>query len=360
VRPLLLLLLAACPIACGEAPAAGPEGPPPPVVQVVTAAASVLPQTLSAVGSLESARMAPVAAEVAGTLVALDVPEGKRIEAGHVLAKLDDAAARAALSVAAARLENARDRLARQQPLHAQGVASDQALEDARAEVRAGEGAYQEARTLLEKHTIRTPYAGAVGLKQVNVGQYVTAGQPIVEITITQGLELRFSLPQQDLPRLAAGQIVHGVVGRCEARFEGRVTAVDPRVDPTTRMVGLRAALTGGSENLHPGMAVRVRLLVDELPGAILLPQEAIVRQGTKTIVFTVDAQNQVQPREVQLGEFFVDGVHVVSGVEAGERIVVAGQQKLQPGTPVNAEPFTPTTNPNVMLGRYGPADCPT
>jgi membrane fusion protein (multidrug efflux system) len=138
------------------------------------------------------------------------------------------------------------------------------------------------------------------------------------------------------------------------------VTALDPRVDPSTRMVGVQAVLTGGSENLHPGMAVRVRLLVDELPGAILLPQEAIVRQGTKTIVFTVDAQNQVQPREVLLGEFFVDGVHVVSGVEAGERIVVAGQQKLQPGTPVSAEPFTPTTNPNVMLGRYGPADCPT
>jgi RND family efflux transporter MFP subunit len=353
-----LLLSGASAIACGEAPAAGPEGPPPPVVQAVTAEARALPRTLSAVGGLESPKTAAVASEIAGTVVALDVPEGQRVEAGRVLARLEDSAARAALSVAAARLENARDRLARQAPLHAQGVASDQALDDARAELRAAQGAHQEARTLLEKHTVRTPYAGVVGLKQVNLGQYVAAGQPIVELTITQGLELRFSLPQQDLPRLAVGQVVHGVVGRCEARFEGRVTAVDPRVDPMTRMVGVQAAVTGGNGALHPGMAVRVRLLVDELPGAILLPQEAIVRQGTKTVVYTVDAENAAQPREVELGEFFVDGVHVASGVQAGERVVVAGQQKLQAGTSVTTEPFTPTTNPNVMLGRYGPADC--
>ena len=355
-RPLVLLL--AAPLACGDGSAGGEGGPPPPVVQVVIAEARPLPQTLSAVGGLQSTRMAPVAAEIAGTIVALDVPEGTRVETGHVLARLDDSAARASLTVAEARLENARDRLARQEPLHAQGVASDQALSDARAELRAAEGAHQEARTRLEKHTIRTPYAGLVGLEQVNVGQYVPAGQPIVELSIEHGLELRFALPQQDLPRLAVGQAVHGVVGRCEARFEGRVSAVDPIVDPDTRMVGLQAAVADGSGELHPGMAVRVRLLVDELPDAILLPQEAIVRQGTKNMIYTVDPANTAQPREVEVGEFFVDGVHVARGVAAGERVIVAGQQKLQAGTPVVAEPYTPTRNPNVTLGRFGPADC--
>jgi membrane fusion protein (multidrug efflux system) len=362
VRPpilLLALLAMPCALACGESPAAVPEGPPPAVVQVVTAETRTLPRTLSAVGGLESSKTAAVAAEIAGTVVALDLPEGKPVEAGRVLARLDDSAARAALSVAEARRQNARDRLARQEPLHAQGVASDQALDDARAEVRASEGAFQEARTLLDKHTIRAPYAGLIGLKQVNVGQYVAAGQPIVELTLAQGLELRFSLPQQDLPHVAVGQVVHGVVGRCEARFEGRVSAVDPRVDASTRMFNVQALVGGGEDGaLHPGMAVRVRLLVEEEPDAILLPQEAIVRQGTKYVVYTVDAEGHAQPREVALGEFFVDGVHVTSGVAAGERVVASGQQKLQPGSLIDPKPFEPTHNPNVQTGRYGPADC--
>ena len=354
-----LLLLVASAVGCGEAPAAGPaEGPPPAVVQVVTAEARTLPRTLSAVGGLESTKTAPVAAEIPGTVVALDVPEGQPVEAGHVLAKLDDSAARAALSVAEARRQNARDRLARQEPLHAQGVASDQALDDARAELRGAEGAYQEAHTLLDKHTIRAPYAGVVGLRKVNVGQYVPAGQPVVELTITEGLELRFHLPQQDLPRIAVGQLVHGVVGRCEARFEARVSAVDPSVDSSTRMFSVQAAVADGDAALHPGMAVRVRLLVEQVPDAILLPQEAVVRQGTRYVVYVLDEQSLAQPRAVTLGEFFVDGVHVLSGIAPGERVVVSGQQKLQPGSPVDARPWAPTSNPNVELGRFGPADC--
>jgi membrane fusion protein (multidrug efflux system) len=197
-----------------------------------------------------------------------------------------------------------------------------------------------------------------LGLRQVNVGQYVSAGQPIVEITLVDALELRFHLPQKDLPRLAPGQKVVGVVGRCEARFEGTVAAVDPRVDPATRMVGLQAVVKGEPGALHPGMAVRVRLLVDEIPDAILLPQEAIVRQGTKYVVYTVDAQNAAQPHEVTLGEFFLDGVHVTSGIAAGDRVIVSGQLKLQPSSPVAPQPWSPTQNPNVNVGRYGPADC--
>ena len=350
-----LLVLAA---GCGESPAAVPSGPPPAVVQVVTAEARLLPRTLSAVGSLDSPKAASIAAEIAGTVVTLDVPEGERVAVGHVLAKLDDAAARAALQVAEARRENARDRLARQEPLFQQGVASKQALDDARAELRAAEGEFQEAWTRLDKHTIRTPYAGEVGLRQVNIGQYVTAGQPIVEITITEGLELRFHLPQQDLPLVAVGQPVHGVVGRCEARFEAKVSALDPRVDEGTRMFRVQAAVANGAASLHPGMAVRLRLLVEQVPDAVLLPQEAVVRQGTRYVVCALDAEGRAQPRPVELGEFFVDGVHVLSGVAPGERVVASGQQKLQPGAPVDPRPWEATRNPNVELGRFGPADC--
>jgi multidrug efflux pump subunit AcrA (membrane-fusion protein) len=123
-------------------------------------------------------------------------------------------------------------------------------------------------------------------------------------------------------------------------------------------MFSVQAALVGGDAALRPGMAVRVRLLVEQLPDAILLPQEAVVRQGTRYVVYVLDEQGHAQPRPLTLGEFFVDGVRVESGVAAGERVVVSGQQKLQPGSPVEARPWEPTRNPNVELGRYGPADC--
>ncbi len=356
----LRIVAVACALAlfaCGPGAGGPPQFPPAPV-QVVKAEARALPRTVTAVGSLESPQMTTVASEIAGTVDSLALPEGKRVEAGAVLARLDAKTGAATLAVAEARLHNAQERLARIEPLRAQGIASQQAYDDARTEFDAATGARTEAASRLAKHTLRAPFAGTIGLRQVNVGQFVEAGAPIVEITPDVALELRFAVPQQHVASLAVGQRVEGVVGRCELRFEGAITAVDPRVDPRTRMVGLRAGVTKTSGELVPGMAVRVRLVVAELPNAIVLPQEAIVRQGSKHVVFTLNAKNEAEQREVALGEFFVDGVHVASGVAAGETVVVAGQQKLRPGAPAAPSPWTPVVNPNVDVGRYGPADC--
>jgi membrane fusion protein (multidrug efflux system) len=344
-------------LGCGQGSGGPPQFPPAPV-QVLRAEARTLPRTVTAVGSLESPQMTTVASEIAGTVEALTVPEGRHVEAGTVLARLDARTGAATLAVAEARLRNAQDRLARIEPLHAQGIASQQAYDDARAEFDAATGARTEAASRLEKHTIRAPFAGTVGLRQVNVGQYVDAGAPIVEVTPAVALELRFAVPQQHVAELHVGQRVEGVVGRCELRFEGAVTAVDPRVDPHTRMVGLRAGITKASGELVPGMAVRVRLVLADIPNAILLPQEAIVRQGTKHVVYTLNAKNEAEQHDVTLGEFFVDGVQAASGVAAGDTVVVAGQQKLRPGAPTAPIPWRPIANPNLDIGRYGPADC--
>ncbi len=331
---------------------------PPIPVQAITATPQKLPRTLTAVGTLASPQQATIAAEVAGTLVALELPEGRRVEAGQLLARLDADTASATLAVARARIGSARDRLARIQPLYAQGVASQQALDDAKAEFDAATGGRDEAATKLAKHSIRAPFAGVVGLRQANVGQYVQAGDAIVEITPAHALELRFAVPQRSVGDLAVGQTLLGVVGRCEQRFEGKVTAVDPRVDPATRMVGLRAQVAESNGALVPGMAVRVRLLVGEHADAIVVPQEAVVRQGTKHFVFSVDAEGAVAQSEVTLGEFFIDGVHITSGIAPGATVVTAGQQKLRPGAKVQLLPHQATENPNVEVGRFGPADC--
>ena len=341
---------------CGEeSQQQGGGGRPPVIVQVVAVEPRDLPRTLSAVGSLQSPQMTTVASEIAGKVVSVDIPEGQRVERRHVLARLDDAEARAERTIAAARLRNARDRLARLESLRAESVSSEQAFDDAKSEFDAAGGEFERAETRLEKTTIRAPFTGVLGLRQVNVGQYVEPGDPIVEITQVHPLELVFSLPQRHVSEIAVGQTVLGMVGLCEARFEARVDAVDPRVDPATRSVRVNALVPNENGALFAGMSVRVRLLVGTIPGALVVPQEAIVRQGTKHIVYSVDGEGLAQQHEVALGEFFVDGVHVPYGLAAGARVVAAGQQKLSPGTPTRAQPYEQTDNPNLELGRFGP-----
>jgi membrane fusion protein (multidrug efflux system) len=345
---------------CGEeSQQQGNGGRPPAIVQVVTVEPRDLPRTLSAVGSLQSPQMTTVASEIDGTVVSTDIPEGQRVEQRHVLAQIDDAEARAALAIASARLRNARDRLKRLQSLRAESVSSEQAFDDAKSEFDAAEGEFDRAETLLQKTTIRAPFTGVLGLRLVNVGQYLEPGDPIVEITQVHPLELVFSLPQRHVAEIAVDQRVLGLVGLCEARFEGRVDAVDPRVDPATRSVRVNAVVPNEDGSLYPGMSARVRLVVGNIPGALVVPQEAVVRQGTKHFVYSVDGGGLAQQHEVTLGEFFVDGVHIRSGIKAGDHVVAAGQQKLSPGAPTEARPYEPTDNPNLRLGRFGPlGDC--
>jgi len=345
---------------CGaDASNRGGGGPPPIAVQLITATAKELPRTLAAVGSLQSPATTTVASEIAGMVVALDIPEGRTVKQGHRLARLDDAEARASLSVARARLTAARARLLRLRSLRDSKVSSEQALDDAVAEFDTAKGMVDESETRLSKTEIRAPFAGILGLRQVNQGQYLDRGDPLVEITQVDPLELVFALPQRHAFKIEVGQSVLGTVGACGQRFEARVDAIDPRVDPGTRAVRLQAVVPNKDGTLLPGMAVRVRLLVGAIPDAVVIPQEAIVRQGTKHLVFVLDEQDLAQQREVTLGTFFVDGVHLRSGVEAGDRVVVAGHQKLRPGAATRPQPYQPTDNPNLELGWLGPdGDC--
>jgi membrane fusion protein (multidrug efflux system) len=162
-------------------------------------------------------------------------------------------------------------------------------------------------------------------------------------------------VPQRHASEVAVGQKVLGRVGSCGAAFEGEVTAIDPRIDVATRSLRLEASVPNPDGALFPGMAVSLRLVVGEIQKALVVPQEAVVRQGTKHTVYVLDAEDTAEQHNVLLGQFFVDGVHVKSGIEPGARVVAAGQQKLRPGAPTAPEPFVPLDNPNLELGRFGP-----
>ena len=187
--------------ACSQGDARSPDTGTPPQgraavpAMVTTAIRRSIPVEISTVGSLRSPETTLVSADISGIIVRLDAPVGREIQRGHLIARLDEKEAQAALQVAEAREPNARIALDRARPLVSDGVASQQTLDDAEAEMATGDGLLEEARTRLLKTEIRAPFSGLVGIQTAQLGQYVSSGDAIIELTQIDPLELVFGVP---------------------------------------------------------------------------------------------------------------------------------------------------------------------
>ncbi|MGE0825873.1 MAG: efflux RND transporter periplasmic adaptor subunit [Candidatus Binatia bacterium] len=354
----ILLVSVGCVSGCRSDGATSRGGPPgrgfPPIpVQTITVTPTELPRVIDETGSLESPQTAQLAAERAGRLVFLDIPEGQEVKAGHVLARIDYEQAQAAVEIAAARYENAQETLARLKTLPAKAT-SQQALDDAQAQVKIAAAQLADAKVALRKTTVTAPFTGVLSLRQVSLGAYLDTGDPIVRLTQIRPLHLIFSLPQRYVSQVKIGQIVRGATSNCEEKFTARVSAIDPFLDPATRSVRIQAVVPNEAGRLLPGMATAVRLETATIPDAFLIPQEAVIRQGTKRLVYTVEPDGHAQSKEVALGLVFANQVHIEKGLQAGEVVVTAGHQKLRPGAKVEPQPYNPIDNPNVDLGVHG------
>jgi len=345
----LFLMLGAAGCQSGAEKSAGAERPPIPV-QTITVTPTLIPRTLSAVGSLESPQSTQLAAERAGKLVFLDVPEGQEVKGGHVLARIDYEQAQVAVQVAQVRHKNAQETLARLKTLPAKAT-SQQALDDAQATLEAAAGQLEDAKVVLRKTTITAPFTGVLSLRQVSLGAYLDAGDPIVRLTQIRPLHLIFSLPQRFVSYVKLGQTVRGAASNCEEKFTAQVSAIDPFLDPATRSVRIQALVPNESGRLLPGMATAVRLELEKIPDALLIPQEAVIRQGTKRLVYTVQPDGSAHSKEVIVGLVYVAQVQVEEGLQAGEVVVAAGHQKLRPGARVDPRPYEPRDNTNLDLG---------
>ncbi|MCA9770968.1 MAG: efflux RND transporter periplasmic adaptor subunit [Myxococcales bacterium] len=172
-------------------------------------------------------------------------------------------------------------------------------------------------------------------------------------------MDLVFSVPQGQVGALREGQPVRGAFDDCRVVFGGTVRTIEPALDSRTRSVRVKARIPSSDGLLAPGMGVNVRVENERVPDALVVPQAAIVRQGTRHRVFVVDKDNVVSVRDVRFGEFLTDGVEVLDGLAAGDVVVVAGHQKLMPGAPVAPRPYQATDNPMLTLGTpAGDAPC--
>lgn len=311
---------------------------------VAATEARVVPWTarFTAVGSLKARNGSDLALEVAGIVDAITFESGEKVEAGQVLLRMkadDDTARLEALEATAklARINLDRDT----EQLKIKAVAQAAVDTDA-ANLKNALAQAEAQRAALAKKTLTAPFAGRLGIRTVDLGQFLPAGTAIVTLQALDPIHVDFSLPQQALAQLAVGQKVTARVDTWpDETFVGEITAINPKVDTATRNVQVRATLPNPKERLVPGMFARVTIEVGAPIDRVTLPTAAIVTNPYGDSVFVVRGKGDeatVEPVFVKLGETRGDLVAILDGVAAGDTVVTAGQIKLHKGSPVRVD----------------------
>lgn len=291
------------------------------------------------VGSLRSRQSVTLRPEVSGRVVRIAFADGAAVRQGQLLIQLDDTLQKAELSQAQAQLSIARANLTRNEELVAQNFVARRVLDESRASLQVAEAQVQLAQARLARMSITAPFGGTVGIRNVNLGDYVKDGADLVNLEDTSQLYVDFRMPERYQARLASGQPVQVQLDAVPGQtYEAKVQAVDPLVDANGRAVLVRALLPARQGTpLRPGMFARINVVMAVNDSAVMVPEEAVVPQGGRQIVYRLEKEGEgegaktVSRRtEVSLGLRRGAMVQVLDGLREGDTIVVAGQQRLQ------------------------------
>jgi membrane fusion protein, multidrug efflux system len=322
--------------ACGDkGPAAASEGAggPPGGMQLPVEAVTVRPQALAAglqtVGSLRADESVVVRPEVAGRISRIHFTEGGRVSAGQPLFTLDGSLAQASLNEAAANLENSRRAATRAGQLIEDKLIARSDYDTARAALGVDQARVASARTALSKMTLRAPFAGQIGLREVSVGDFVNVGQDLVTLVRMDPIEVDFSIPENALAQLRRGQKVAVTVDAFPGEtFTGEVVAIDPVIDPNSRSAKLRAQIANPDFKLHPGQFAKLQLDTGgDRSDALLVPEQALMQDGETRFVYTV-VDGKAKKTPVKTGARVPGKVQVLEGLKAGDVVITAGQGK--------------------------------
>jgi membrane fusion protein (multidrug efflux system) len=335
---------------CQSREESGYDGEMPVHVEVAPVKVADLQQELPAVGSLSSPQETVVAPQISGRIVSLDIAQGQVLQRGTILARLDDSIQKAALAAAEATLTNARGVYERDRQVVKTGGVSEQQLQSDETAVQQAEAQVRQAQVNLQYTTIRAPFTGALGLRQVSLGAYLQAGDAIVRIRQMDPLYLDFEIPQQAVGRIRLGQTAKFAVPGLTGDFEGTVTTIDPALDAASRNVHVQATVPNPKLLLKPGMFARVRLIVATKPETLFVPAQAIVPQGDVRYVWIVAAGDKAEQRSVEVGVYRNNWVEIISGLKPADRVVTAGVQKLYPGAKLMVSPYQPIHNRRLDL----------
>jgi membrane fusion protein, multidrug efflux system len=332
------LVVAACSSAesadKGKQPGAG-AGPPPMPVEVAVAATDTVVDAINASGQIEAYQSIELRPEIEGRLTRILVREGATVSRGTPLFKVDDAELRAEVARAEAERDLARQALARTRELQAQRASSQADLERAEATARSTQAQLELLSVRLERTTVRAPFAGVAGQRYVSLGDYVTTSDRLVALQTVDPQRASFQVPERYAGDLRLRQrVVFRVAALPGREFSGIVDFVDPVVRLPGRTITVKAHVTNPKRELQAGMFIEARLATAVRPAAVVIPEDAVLPlQGASYVWIAKDGK--ATRRQVELGVRSPGFVEARTGVEGGEQVVVAGQERLSEGAPV-------------------------
>ncbi|MCC7040875.1 MAG: efflux RND transporter periplasmic adaptor subunit [Burkholderiales bacterium] len=316
---------------------AGPAAPAgmPVTVEATKVVESPMPQTITAVGSLRSDESVTLRPESAGRISAITFKEGAHVAKGTPLVRLDPAIPEAEVAQARANLTLAKAKFDRAVDLANRNYISGQARDEAENNFKVAQAAVQLAEAKLAKTQIVAPFSGIIGLRSVSVGDYVKEGADLVNLEAIDPLKVDFRVPETYLRQVQPGQSMQITLDALPGKtYAGKIMALNPLVDAAGRSIVIRAQVANQDTTLRPGMFARVRLITSDDAKALVVPEQALVPQGTEQYVFKI-VEGKSQRVQVEVGQRRDALVEIRKGLAAGDLVVTAGQLKLRDGVPV-------------------------
>lgn len=306
-------------------------------IQVVTAPVrrAEVQQAYQAIGTANSNEAITITTKVTGVIKSINFVEGQFVDKGHILVELDSRELKATLDAAVADTRTARQTYERSAELLSSGSAAKARVEDLQMALQAAEARAEAARARLADFTITAPFGGRLGLRRISAGALVSQGTMITTLDDIGVVKLDFSMPETLIAQVKPGAKVAARADALPGRdFEGIIRTVDSRVDPTTRAVEVRAEVPNPNKLLQPGMLLSVQVILERREGALLIPEEALVPEGTQQFVYVI-VDGRATKRPITIGERLRGSVEVRDGLSEGTPVIVGGLQRLREGVAV-------------------------
>ncbi len=329
---------------------------PPDAITSLTVAKENVAPTLDAVGSITSPQGVMLSADLPGIVTTIDFESGSHATNGQLLAQLDTRQEEAQLRTARAKLDLARQNLDRAQDLSQKRVIAQSAFDEAKSQYDAAMATVDETQATIDRKTIRAPFTGDLGIRQINAGQYLKSGDPIVQLESLDPIYANFALPQQNIGKLHVGQQVRiQADGYPDKTFTGTITAINSAVDTSTRNVQIQATVANPQHILRSGMFAGVQVLLPERDSVIMVPATSVQYAPYGDSIFVIETMKDpsgkeyvgVREQAVTLGKTRGDQIEVLAGLKNGDQIATSGIFKLRQKGAVKVEnSVQPGNNP--------------
>lgn len=339
---------------------------PTATVSAVTTEQRSWTPNIEAIGTVSAIQGVDLTVETAGVITEINFKANQQVKMGDVLLRLDDAVQRADLEAAKTQAALDQQSLQRAKELQQRGVGSNVSLDTAQAAAQSSAAQVQKLEAVLTQKQLRAPFNGTVGIPRIDVGQYLAPGTAVVTLQDLTTMRADFTVPEQRLSQIRIDQPVIVTLDGQDGEFKGKITGIDPKIDPASRLVSIRAAIENPDNVLVPGQFARVRVQLPAEDGIIILPQTAVVTSLYGDYVYVVRPMEQKKAEEekdkkeeqgdaaakagqpqtpaatqqasqvfVQLGRRNGAEIEIKSGLKVGDQVITAGQNRLSNGTPV-------------------------